>query len=102
MAVYRKMPDLSAVKVELANATMLQGEIWSEAVAATQDQRFQPARVVLLPALNAMLDITTTRAAPAQTHPPMVIFAMLVIVALVSSLLAGNAMAGGTSRPGST
>ena len=28
----------------------------------------------------------------------MVIFAMLVIVALVSSLLAGNAMAGGKSR----
>ena len=99
LAVYRKMPDLLAERAELAKAVALQGEIWSQAVAATSGERFQPARVMVLPALNAMIDITTTRTVAAHTHPPMVIYAMLVIVALAGSLLAGNGMAGGTSRP---
>ena len=33
-----------------------------------------------------------------QTHPPLVIFAMMGLLALVCSLLAGYAMAGGKSR----
>jgi hypothetical protein len=48
---------------------------------------------VLLPALNEMFDIVTTRTAATRAHPPNVLFAMLVIVALVSALLVGNAMA---------
>lgn len=99
LAVYRKIPDLLAVRAELAKAVALQGEIWSQAIAATSGERFQPARVMVLPALNAMIDIATTRTVAAQTHPPMVIYAMLVIVALAGSLLAGNGMAGGKSRP---
>jgi hypothetical protein len=55
--------------------------------------------VVVLPAINAMIDIMTTRTMAAQAHPPMVIFAMLVLVAMVSSLLAGNAIAAKKSRP---
>ena len=98
LEAYRKLPDVSAARAELAKAAKLQGEIWSQAVAATRGEGFQPARVVVLPALNAMIDITTTRTVAAQTHAPTLIFAMLVIMALVSSLLAGDAMAGGKSR----
>jgi hypothetical protein len=92
LEVYRKMPDISAAKEALARSTVLQGEIWSGAVEAT---RAEPqARILLLPALNAMIDITTTRTAAFQIHPPVVIFAMLGLVALACSLLAGHAMAG--------
>src|SRR5712691_13459249 len=54
--------------------------------------------MLLLPVLNQMIDITTTRTMAAQTHPPTVIFAMLAGLALVSALLAGYGMAGGTTR----
>jgi hypothetical protein len=43
----------------------------------------------MLPALNAMIDITTTRAVATQNHPPLVIFLLLAGLSLVSALLAG-------------
>jgi len=47
-----------------------------------------------VPALNDMFDITTTRVAATQLHPPLVIYAMLVALALVAALLAGYQAAG--------
>jgi len=98
IAVYRKLPDLSAARAELAKSLTLQQEIWSEAVAASQAEGAQPARVLVLPALNAMIDITSTRTMATKMHPPMIIFAMLIGLALASSLLAGSGMAGGKAR----
>jgi hypothetical protein len=95
---YRKLPDIVAAKKALAQATLLQGRIWNQALAACQEAP-QPATMLLLPALNAMIDITTTRSVATQIHPPLVIFAMLCVLALASSLLAGYSMAGG--RPSS-
>ena len=54
--------------------------------------------MLLLPALNDMIDITTTRAMAARMHPPLVILAMLFGLGLASALLAGYGMAGGKSR----
>jgi hypothetical protein len=97
LAAYRKLPDLAAAKQELANAAKLQEQIWSRAIAACQEGP-QPATMLLLPALNAMIDITTTRTVAAQMHPPMIIFAMLSVLVLASSLLAGYSMAGHQPR----
>ena len=58
----------------------------------------QPATMLLLPALNAMIDITTTRTMAGQMHPPAVIFAMLILLALTRALLAGAGMGGGKDR----
>jgi len=96
--VYRKLPDVSAARAELAKSSKLQQEIWSEAVAASQAESAQPARVLVLPALNAMIDITSTRTMATRMHPPMIIFVMLIGLALASSLLAGSGMAGGKER----
>ena len=95
---YRKLPDIVAAKQALAQATQLQGQLWSQALAACQEAP-QPATMLLLPALNAMIDITTHRGVATQIHPPQVIFVMLCVLALASSLLAGYSMAGG--RPSS-
>ena len=48
----------------------------------------------LLPALNAMFDIMTTRTLAMRMHPPLIIFVMLFVVALASALLAGHGLAG--------
>lgn len=99
LATYRKLPDIAAVKAELARSTQLQGEIWTQAVAAGRlEGTPPPATMLLLPALNEMIDITTTRTMVAQLHPPLAIYEMLVGLALVSALLAGYGMAGGKSR----
>ena len=97
LAVYQKLPDLQAARAELARANALQGEIWPRAVTASQSA---PAPMVaqVFPALNEMFDIATTRTMAAQIHPPEIIFIMLGVLALVCSLLAGYAMAGGKSR----
>jgi hypothetical protein len=84
--------------VEMARATALQNEIWKDAVAACRDSGSSPATMLLLPALNQMIDITTTRTVAARTHPPVVIYVMLVMLVLAGSLLAGYGMANGKAR----
>ena len=99
LEVYWKLPDVAAAKEELAKATSLQRDIWRQAVAACRADGAQPAAaMLLLPALNAMIDITTTRTMATQMHPPTIIFAMLFGLALASSLLAGYGMAGAKTR----
>lgn len=99
LEAYRKLPDMSAVLAELNRANQLQGEIWSQAVVVSRMEGAPPAAaMLLLPALNQMIDITTTRTMAGQIHPPLAIFVMLFGVALGSALLAGYEMAGGQSR----
>jgi hypothetical protein len=45
--------------------------------------------------LNEMFDITTTRLAALETHPPRVIFVGLVVLMLAGALLTGYGMADG-------
>lgn len=96
LAVYRVLPDLVAAKAELARAAGLQQEIWTKSVAASAGA--QAPTMLLLPALNEMFDITTTRTMAAQTHPPPVIFGLLFALAGLSALLAGYAMAPARTR----
>jgi len=97
--VYEKIPDLAAVEVAMANANRLQREIWAQAIAATWTPAAHPSAAVLfLPALNAMIDITTTRTMATRFHPPMVIFVLLIVLALAAALLAGHAMAASKTR----
>jgi hypothetical protein len=99
LEVYRKLPDVQAATAELANSTKLQQQIWNQAVAASQaEEASSAARMLLIPALNEMIDIATTRTLAFEVHPPLIIFAMLFCVALASALMAGYGMAGSKSR----
>ncbi len=92
LAVYRRLPDLDAAKEDLARTAELQKEIWEGSVAACGTAGAQAPALLLLPALNAMIDVTTTRTVALQTHQPAVIFVMLGLVMLACSLLAGFEM----------
>ncbi len=99
IAIYQKLPDIAAAKQELVKANNLQREIWRQAVVASRASGAPAAAMTqLLPALNAMIDITTTRTMATQMHPPTIIFAMLFGLALAGSLLAGSATAASKSR----
>lgn len=99
LETYRKLPDMNAAMAELTRSTQLQGEIWTQAIAAGRLENAPPsATMLLLPALNQMIDITTTRTLAGQLHPPVVIFALLFGLALAGALMAGYGMAGGKSH----
>ena len=97
--VYRKLPDIAAAKESLAKANELQKQIWRQAVGASRTEGAPlAASILLLPALNAMIDITKTRTMASLMHPPTVVFVMLFGLALAASLLAGYGMTGSKVR----
>ncbi len=96
--VYRAVPDMVAVRAALERSGDQQSEIWRRGVSACRADSTPIPCSLLLPALNQMFDITTTRTAAHLVHPPAIIFAMLFALAAASSLLAGYAMAESRSR----
>ena len=99
LETYRKFPDIPAVEAELARSNQIQREIWTQTVTACRDETSPAPTMLLVPAVNAMLEITTTRKMATEMHPPLVIFVMLVGLALMASLLAGYGMAAARVRP---
>ncbi len=98
LKVYERLPDLPAAEQEMEHASGIQQRIWSRAVAASRTDNTSATAIVLLPAINQMIDITTSRSVALQTHLPSLILNLLVAVALLSALLAGYGMAKRGSR----
>ena len=94
LAVFQSIPDLDASSAHESRATQLQAEIGSGAIAALRDAP-QPATLLLLPALNDMIDITTSRAIAARAHTPSILLGALAVLAVFCCLLTGYSLAGG-------
>ena len=91
--VYELLADMKVAEAQLAHAQQLQKEIWSHArISSSSDTTHDSVRL-LLPAVNEMIDVTTARTVALHMHLPWPVFSLLVTVALLSSLLAGYAMA---------
>ena len=87
---YRDVADTEATLASLADDARIQSEIWTRAVAETTRPGMPtPPAMLLLPALNEMIDITTTRVMATRNHPPLVVFIMLAALAVVGALLVG-------------
>ncbi len=99
LEIYRKLPNIEAAEFEMAESKKLQEDLWIRAVAATRLPNSHPdAGKLLLPALNSMIDVTTTRQMALQTHPPNIIYALLFSLGLICALLVGYRMASGQHR----
>jgi len=96
--VYQIGSHVQATTTQQARSAALQEEIWNRAVTITREQNNSSTTILLLPAINDMIDIATTRTWATQLHPPWAIFAMLGVLMLVSALFAGYGMAGGKTR----
>lgn len=90
--VYRRVPDMEAAKEVLAQGAKLQAEIWARSIDGCGRTPDTTCKILLLPALNVMIDITTTRTMAAEMHPPGIILVTLAILALFSAFLSGYAM----------
>jgi hypothetical protein len=99
LETYRKLPNMVAAEMEMAKSKKIQEEVWTEADAATRLPDSHPfSGLLLLPAINNMIDISTTRTMALQLHPPKIIYTLLFGLGLICSLLAGYRMSGGQYR----
>lgn len=92
IAVYEAIPDFEKVYQGLARADQLQKKIWTMAQEAVRADSWNTAGMLLMPALNEMIDVTAERTMAAKSHTPSIIFILLLILALFSSAMAGYAM----------
>ncbi|BFU96515.1 MAG: hypothetical protein NTNFB02_32370 [Nitrospira sp.] len=83
--------------MQTAKATALQREIWTGTVAALSEVVPEVMDIVL-PPVNQMSEIATSRSIAALTHTPKLIMIMLLLLSLVCSLLAGYVIAGTQTR----
>jgi hypothetical protein len=99
MQAFRKLPDMQAAEAELSKSEKLQSDIWKQALVAAHSPDHDPdALKLLVPSLNEMFDVASTRTTYSMIHPPLTIFALLFLLALVCSVLAGYGMAGNKHR----
>ena len=98
MAAYRAIPDMAAARAHLDSVAALQSDIWGRATEALPRAPGSAAPMLLLPALNSMFDIATSRDFTARMHPPLMIWILLGVLTLSCALLAGYDMAGNPSR----
>ena len=96
LEAYRLAHDPQRALAKLAEAQETQQRIWSGAIAAAQAEPGKPIMQVLLPALNQMFDVATTRTLSLTMHPPLIIFLMLGACALLAALMAGYGMSRGS------
>ena len=90
--VYQSALDQAETTARLSAGDALQREIWTKGVAAASGPGAPvQATILLVPALNDMIDITTTRVVASQNHPPPAVFILLGTLCLVSAMLIGQA-----------
>jgi hypothetical protein len=84
---------------KLAQTDALQAEIWTTSVSQSIEPRAHPdAGKLLLPALNSMFDIRTTRIMATHNHPPAIVFSLLIGLSLTGAFLVGYGISTHTER----
>lgn len=95
---FNDVSDVNVRRALVSEASTLQRKIW-DAVTASADAGGTVSRqLVLLPALNEMFDISTTREAVTYVHPPIVVYFMIAVLACVGAIFSGYGLAGGHSK----
>src|SRR4029077_11495251 len=93
IAFYDKLVDFrAAAAMERRRSTDLQQQIWRDAIAAAGETNDARATLLLVPALNQMIDLTTARDAALRTHVPGAVFVLLVLLSLACAFFAGLGM----------
>lgn len=92
--VYQLFPDIDAVYKELKQTEALKITLWHDAVSACEHSKNPSIGMLILPPINAMFDIASTRIAYSSLHPPYIVFSLLFLVACLSAFLIGYSISG--------
>jgi hypothetical protein len=93
LEAYALASSEEAISTAISRAVGLQSEIWTDAVVACKEAGAHETSMLLLPALNDMIDVTTTRAVARTVHQPILILIVIALLACTCGLLAGYDMA---------
>jgi hypothetical protein len=80
------------VTENLNQLAVIQDEIWATLMVAIKNDKTIPTQTIL-PPVNEMFDLSTSRLMASQQHPPLAVYIMLTVMVLVSAILAGYGMA---------
>lgn len=95
---YELANDEEAARAEYRQSQDIQTALWQSSTRACEDRRDPSTTSLVIASLNTMFDTAATRAAATELHAPSVVFALMFVLALVCSLLAGHAMAASERR----
>ena len=98
LAWYSETPGSFEAVYQPTDVSRAEDDVWSQSVAETLTKSGEPARILLLPALNDVFGAVERERAARRIHPPFIIFAMLGITALATALFAGYGMATTSTR----
>jgi hypothetical protein len=86
---YKDTSDRDRINKSLAATAALQGEIWNLVMTQWREGGSMPLVTSLVPALNEMFDVATSRLLATRQHPHPVIYGMLLGLVLVTAFLLG-------------
>lgn len=99
LSTYLTAQQDAAALAKLAETEVVQEEIWTKAITRSLESGAHPdAGKLLLPALNDMFDIRTTRVMITQNHPPLIVYILLVGLSLTSAFLVGYGVSNSKGR----
>lgn len=97
LEVFAQFPNVKAVHEALNHSSALQRDLWEKTVNAAKE--IGPAeKSLIMASLNETIDITTDSTVALTTHPPTMVFLMLVLTVIVSSAVAGYDMSSSETR----
>lgn len=76
----------------------LQSEIWKKTHAALARDGRDKLNMLIVPPINEMFDLSSSRTAATKTHIPIMILALLLLLAVLGAILAGFAMASASRK----
>jgi hypothetical protein len=92
LAFYSDIRHADQAKADRRHAVELQQQIWREASTAAMGVQDTRATLVLLPAINEMIHVTTERDAALRTHVPFALFVLLIAFSFACAFFAGVGM----------
>ena len=99
IAIFNSAENKPILFEKIKESEQLQQKIWSTAIRDVKRTDAIPSAAMLfLPALNAMIDITTTRLTATRNHPPIIIFGLLISLSFISALLVGYSVSENEDR----
>ena len=83
--------DIQKVEAVLKETEKLQSRLWSRAADLGRNRENMHQTAQMIPALNAMIDVTTTRTAANIDKVPNVVIYLLLIICITSAFMVGYA-----------
>ena len=90
IAYYAVGDNEEKIKQEIAKASEISGRIWKRVAIQAQNRENIAVTAQMIPAVNAMIDIVTTRDASRISRVPRLVLFVLLALVLISSFVLGS------------